>query len=604
MKNQQINKPAIPWFAVQGGLLFSAFLQLVKTDAFFAPYLLCFTFCLLCLVHNAKKNRILFYGYTKKKIIGIFLFAALFALMITLANYSLLQEGGFKSFLLFALVFCGTWIAFSNLFLWISENIQKLTWQPSITKRRPYQVFLFVFCLIALINLTVLFLCKYPGNITNDSVSQLTQITTGVYSNHHPFYQTLLVQCFVKLGMTLFHSGNAAVAFYFVFQILFMAACFSYSVMTLYERKVPIWFLAAVIAVITCMPYHILYSMSMWKDVMFGGFVLLFIITSYRITENMGSRLSRVIQYLLFALSGLGFCLFRSNGLLAYIVTMIAFFFLKKGKAKRVLVVLLGVLAVSIVLKYPILQRLHVTNPDTIESMSIPAQQISRAVTEDNDLTEEERAVLERIIDIDKIPDTYNPHISDPIKNLVRERLKETGYDFGLKDLPDFAKIYLSIGARHPVDYAKAWVEQTKGYWNAGYGYWVWLDQAQDAGLGIYRNTKSETLNGLLETYFGLYRSVSVFNLFISIGLFVWFNLMALFISIRKRDKTKVLICVPTLAIVLSLLISTPIYSEFRYVYSLICALPFIIGLIFVPHSEELSENRNGYDYQKEQAGF
>ena len=38
----------------------------------------------------------------------------------------------------------------------------------------------------------------------------------------------------------------------------------------------------------------------------------------------------------------------------------------------------------------------------------------------------------------------------------------------------DFVHLYVEIGLKHPLKYLEAWVDQTKGYWNAGYEYWVW----------------------------------------------------------------------------------------------------------------------------------
>ena len=38
---------------------------------------------------------------------------------------------------------------------------------------------------------------------------------------------------------------------------------------------------------------------------------------------------------------------------------------------------------------------------------------------------------------------------------------------------------------------------------------------------------------------------------------------------------------IPVLAIIVSLLISTPVYAEFRYAYSVFCSLPFVIFAVF-----------------------
>ena len=70
--------------------------------------------------------------------------------------------------------------------------------------------------------------------------------------------------------------------------------------------------------------------------------------------------------------------------------------------------------------------------------------------------------------------------------------------------------------------------------------------------------------------------------LFLCIGFYVWIVLVLLFISFIRKDKTGMFILIPVLAIICSLLISTPVYSEFRYAYALFCCLPFMVFTVFI----------------------
>lgn len=38
---------------------------------------------------------------------------------------------------------------------------------------------------------------------------------------------------------------------------------------------------------------------------------------------------------------------------------------------------------------------------------------------------------------------------------------------------------------------------------------------------------------------------------------------------------------VPALSVIATLLIATPVYSEFRYAYSVFCTLPFLLAMTF-----------------------
>ena len=64
---------------------------------------------------------------------------------------------------------------------------------------------------------------------------------------------------------------------------------------------------------------------------------------------------------------------------------------------------------------------------------------------------------------------------------------------------------------------------------------------------------------------------------FMSIGFYIWINLLMFAISIFRRDKTGAISTVLITAIVASLLIATPVYAELRYIYAVFCDLSSII---------------------------
>ena len=76
-----------------------------------------------------------------------------------------------------------------------------------------------------------------------------------------------------------------------------------------------------------------------------------------------------------------------------------------------------------ILYKGPIFHHYGVTEPDPIESLSIPAQQIAAVISYDGEITEEQTRLLEKIIDLKKVPDAYlgSPTCADAVKDLVRE---------------------------------------------------------------------------------------------------------------------------------------------------------------------------------------
>ena len=111
----------------------------------------------------------------------------------------------------------------------------------------------------------------YPGLYVNDTLTQITQIFSGVYTNHHPFYHTQLIRLCLALGDKLFGSINAGVAGYSILSVVFMSACFAYSAYSIHQLTGSKT--AAIVTLVwyMVMPTHITYSFTVWKDTPFAG---------------------------------------------------------------------------------------------------------------------------------------------------------------------------------------------------------------------------------------------------------------------------------------------------------------------------------------------
>ena len=570
------------------------FAQLINSDAYYVNYLLIAAIAGICCYHNRRSGIFLWVkGKTLYSEVILNLFAVLFSCMISLANYKVwaLPEmpdqfgflfAGFYRIFLGTISFLGGYIAFWHIFHALFYNLKSLIYKKEQTqKESPKMIFFVSFALLVLTRWIVLYFCQYPGELTPDSIHQMGQLTSGVFTNHLPFYHTMVIKFFVNLGQSLFHDINAGVALYSVFQILFTSLCFSFALSTMASMKAPFPMILASLLFFVLMPYHLIYAITMWKDIMFGCFVLLLVLSVYRCIGNLGNSL---FNHILFFISGMGVCLFRSNGFFAYAVLFLSFLLLWKAKYRKMLVIFVTVMIASYILKHPVLSMLKVAQPDTIESLSIPAQQISRVVKDGCQLNEREKETLSEIIDIEKIPEAYSPFISDPIKNLVRQKGNQ---DRIKEEAGKFIRLYASLGIKHPGEYLMGWIDLTRGYWNAGYDYWIWRCRVYDNDLGIEQTVRSYTLNRVLEEYLWLFTDVQLLRLFLSIGLFVWMDMILLLIALLRKDRLGIFVTLPSLALVLSLLIATPVFSELRYMYALFCCLPVIIAMTLRPLKAE-----------------
>lgn len=562
--------------------------QLFDSDAYYVNYFVICIITVICVLKNIKNGRIFLSKGSENPNSIITLFSVLFMLMIASANYRLWLDLdapeeygiGFKvclSILFFVVLFLGSFLTFWNILTVLFYNLKRLTWSECQEEPKPVRDFLLCFLLLAVTRYILLYFCMYPGNLTPDSISQLTQCISGNYTNHHPFYHTMVIRFFLIIGMRIFKDINAAVALYSCFQIAFTSAAFSVTISTMSIMRLPKWIIRACAVFYLMMPYHITYAITMWKDVMFGCFVLLFVVFVFRCLYSIGNN---TIDLFALFFSSLGICLFRSNGLFSFVILFVAFLIIWRGENRHILYVLLISLIISFIMKHSVLTKINVVQPDIIESLSIPAQQIARVVSEGCELNKWEEDTISQVIDIDKITDTYKPYISDPIKNLVRDKGAQELISVNKKE---YLKLYCMLFIKHPIVYFKAWVDETRGYWNAGYEYWRWSLNVRENDIGVERTVRSEIMNNIFKEYIWLFTYIQILRLFLSIGLFVWIDVIIFMIALLRKDKVGCFAAMPVLAVSASLLIATPVFSEFRYIYSAFCVLPIAIVIILRP---------------------
>ena len=236
-------------------------------------------------------------------------------------------------------------------------------------------------------------------------------------------------------------------------------------------------------------------------------------------------------------------------------------------------------------MKHIALSAFDIEQADTIESLAIPTQQIAKVVYENGDMDEHELELITQLAKPEKIRQRYNTGLVDPIKNLVRY--------YGNQDLikeqkADYIKLYISLGLKNPFIYARAWIDQTVGYWNSGYDYWRWnINDTPDNDMSIFKQCWFPQLNTLFKEYLWLSTNIVIMRPFLSIGVFVWLDMVLLMIALLKKDRHGAIATLPVLLIVLSLLIATPVYSEFRYIYAAFCSLPMTAMIALRPKKEE-----------------
>jgi len=537
---------------------------LINTDSYY------FIYVILAIV-SILNNKINVNSFSKNQHILTLIFSTVLSSCVTFANYDIFLSYNSKivGLVFFFIIYVAGIVVFQDIlrFVYYTFNKKKNS-DFHIFKYK--KVFIITFIVIVLIDLFVLFISEYPGELSIDSIIQMEQIESGIYSNHHPFWHTLLINEFYNLGYNIFKNVNDGVATYSVFQIVSMALIIAYANMTLCQLKTKKVFNIIFCLYFVLIPFNVIYSFTMWKDILFAGMVLLFITCLVRIFENLSNQ---ILTYILLAISTLGFGLLRTNGFYALLFTVFVFsiLFFKKYYTSAYLMIVF--LVIASIMRGPLLNKINVTQPDLIESLSIPSQQIARVIYDGNEIPPDYEELLNMIVDVDKIETTYLKYKSDSIKDLVREKNNQ-GY---LKDnISDYFMLYIKLGFKYPLEYLKAYIDQTKGYYNGGYDFPVIYTEVSANNLGLSKTIYSSFHNSIIR-YEKLFHKSAILNPFMSIGLHNWIVLTILYISCMTKNKKLLMIVIPLLAIIGTLMIATPIFSEFRYIYSIFTSIYFIL---------------------------
>ena len=573
MKQLHWNKLSVIFQALLIYTWLTVLSPLSVTDTYYSVYLLCGALGLMCLYDNYKSRRCC----DSKKQWILWLFSGWFSLAVVFANFSLFEPLSVLQNLFDGLCcFAGGLCVGKAVLTYLLDRLPFAIGYPD--RNRAGRIFLLVFGIITLIDLMYLFFGIYPGILTTDSVTTIRQLMGDeAYNNTMPFWHTLTVQPFVKLGLAVFGNMNAAVACFHVAQILFMAGCFAFVIMTLYQIGAPLWFVVGAFCVYAFQPHNIVYAVTLWKDIPFAGATALFITSLYRLLKDVGNKKE---NYAVFLLGALGFSLWRTNGWYAFLVTVMVMVFLLGRKNKRLLILMTAVLMLCWVLLNPVLALLGVSETNLVEAFAVPMQQVARVIWEGRELTSEETWLLGEIFWLDKVPQLYDPLTVDPIKF---ETFRYDQVEYILANSGEYLNLYLSLGLKYPGDYLKAWIEETKGYWNGGYFFWIYTLQMGSNPYGIETAVEPNLIGRLFAAAFRYLEKPAFLQILTSIGLHVWALVSCTVINILKKKK-EFLLSIPLLVLIAGLWLGTPVYSEFRYAYPMFVSMPLILAVtLFAP---------------------
>ena len=244
--------------------------------------------------------------------------------------------------------------------------------------------------------------------------------------------------------------------------MLFLAFCGGVAMQTIRQFTQRLRVLIPCMLFFSVLPFMNVFSVYVLKDSFFSGVFLLFCCSLLQLLQDRGESVRKnIIAWIVFGILSFSICLLRSNGWYAFLVMTPFLIAGMKGQRKKLLLTILPVILLAGILRGPVMRAAGVIQPDIIESLCVPLQQVSRVRADKKEISKEQKELLSCVIDLDAVPSLYNAGFADNMKELVR-----AGHEEYLDEhKAQFFRLWLDLGRRYPGTYLCALADLTEGYW-------------------------------------------------------------------------------------------------------------------------------------------
>jgi hypothetical protein len=295
----------------------------------------------------------------------------------------------------------------------------------------------------------------WPGIMSIDSLDQWAQVLRFSFTDYHPAFHTLTEWLFSGFGAT-----PAGIA---IFQIAFLAcvAAGGYLVFAKYGVPGPVTGLA--VGIFTFWPANLFLVITLWKDIPYSISILALGVMMLEIIRTRGVWLER--NWWLFGLLAALVSLFRHNGVVPGIGTVVLLLFLYSRQRKWILFSLGALLSVFVLVKYPVYSLVGVGGLDdeqrSIYEMADEMHFLAAQVHFGTDFTPQESGLLNAIHPLADEWSFYDCHMIDKVYKTSVLR-----WDIAIQNAGMIHKMVFDTALRNPKATAKHMLCKTELFWN------------------------------------------------------------------------------------------------------------------------------------------
>lgn len=410
-------------------------------------------------------------------------------------------------------------------------------------------------------------------------------IVDHAFSDHHPFFDTLIYGSFAQFGRALTGDWNLGVFLFVLVQAAGMAISFAVSVSFFAKKGCPTVLLACVYLFFGLMPFVPAYAAAMVKDTLFSWlyvpyFVLLAqIMTTIREKAPVGRRTA-----VLFIALGLLLCLTKKTGPYIVIPTAVLFAIFYRRSA----LVCMVQAALSVMLMWVLLPQLIFPVFDVIpggkqEALGLLFQQTARYVVDyPDDVSQQERDAIDAVIGFDDLATRYNWQNADPVKFWYRY---DTVTD---SDIRNYFKVWIAQGFRHPDSYVSAWLA-TSGLFFAEPGTMNLLEStSDDEHNGSELLSRPETFDSIRQFLLNGYHAAErmpILRVLFSVAFYSFLIPMCALFVVICRCRGLLPLLIPVFLSIAACAI-TPCFDT-RYALPLIFTAPLLVCAVAAEVSDE-----------------
>lgn len=433
----------------------------------------------------------------------------------------------------------------------------------------------------------------YPGGYSNDVQDQLKQFFGYArFEDPHPPFITVIEGLCVSLGNAL---GNSSFGYfiYILIHAFFMAAGIAYCIYFVSKHIRNKYLVLAGVLIAGFLPDISYYATVANRDATYSVCLLVMSVCVWAFIEDEDT----LKHSILFSVYSLLASLTRHNGIYVTAVLLIVLLIvglknkmLKKTNIRNAGICLIGVVCFFIVVEviYPLagvekgMDHLIYTNL---------LQGTARIALENpEEITEEDRAVIEGVIDFDKIEEYFNPRTSDGIKPIV----------------------YLDAPDENVKAYYKVWFKEFKKHplillnnsFNVSYGFWSPVAQNEENVFDDYFYASEYPefnlsipgkLIGFRKVYAQLvatYTSLPLVEMLQNPG-FNFYLMLTMIVYLLYRKKSKYMLCfVPGMVTAVFYTGIPAYYHHPRYSFPIVYGMFLYFVLCIWSGKENISEKK------------